>query len=140
MESKTMSTSETSRQLIQAHVVTAEMLGRFILFVDAKPKTIETYTKSLKQFFKYLQDNEILQPQRTNILAYRDYLKTFCKPTTTQSYITAVRLFFQWTHTEGLYANVAEHIKGAKLDRGHKKDYLTSLQAKTVLAAITRLT
>ena len=44
-----------------------------------------------------------------------------------------MRLFFQWTEQEGLYPNVAVHVKGAKLDKNHKKDYLTSRQVKKVL-------
>ena len=38
--------------------------------------------------------------------------------------------------TRGLYPNIAEHVKGAKLDKNHKKDYLTSRQAKEVLAGV----
>ena len=55
-----------------------------------------------------------------------------------QNYITATKLFFKWTAQERIYPNVAEHIKGAKLNREHKKDYLTSRQVKTVLDAIKR--
>ncbi|OLF49049.1 tyrosine-type recombinase/integrase, partial [Streptococcus acidominimus] len=46
------------------------------------------------------------------------------------------RIFFKWTAQEGLYPNIAEHVKGAKLDKNHKKDYLTSRQAKEVLAGV----
>ncbi|MDU6505586.1 MAG: tyrosine-type recombinase/integrase, partial [Staphylococcus sp.] len=55
------------------------------------------------------------------------------KPTTIKSYIVSVRLFFQWTNQEGFYPNIADKIKGAKLDQAHKKDYLTTEQIKDVL-------
>ena len=92
---------------------------------------METYTKALRQLALYLQLNGISRPTREDILAYRDELKASGhKPTTIQNYITAARLFFQCLSTEG--------IKGAKLDRGHKKDYLTSSQVKEILAGIER--
>ena len=110
---------------------------RFINYLDASPKTVETYKKALRQFFNYLGLHGIRQPQREDVLAFRDDLKASgLKPTTVQNYITATRIFFKWTAQEGLYPNIAEHVKGAKLDKNHKKDYLTSRQAKEVLANV----
>jgi len=119
----------------------SELLSRFIAYLDSSAKTVETYTRALRQLFNYFALNGITQPQREDIIAFRDELKASGhKPTTVQGYITATRLFFSWTAQEGLYPNVAEHIKGAKLDRNHKKDYLTSGQVKDVLAGIDRTT
>ena len=83
-----------------------------------------------------MRENGLSQPTREDILAYREDLKEDHKPSTVQSYIVAVRLFFQWTEQEGLYPNIAQHIKGAKISKEHKKDYLTSSQVKAVLAGI----
>lgn len=113
------------------------IFDRFINYLDASPKTVETYKKALRQFFNYLGVHGIRQPQREDVLAFRDDLKASgLKPTTVQNYITATRIFFKWTAQEGLYPNIAEHVKGAKLDKNHKKDYLTSRQAKEVLANV----
>ena len=110
---------------------------RFINYLEASPKTVETYKKALRQFFNYIGVHGIRQPQREDVLAFRDDLKASgLKPTTVQNYITATRIFFKWTEQEGLYPNIAEHVKGAKLDKNHKKDYLTSRQAKEVLAGV----
>ena len=110
---------------------------RFINYLDASPKTVETYKKALRQFFNYIGVHGIRKPQREDVLAFRDDLKASgLKPTTVQNYITATRIFFKWTEQEGLYPNIAEHVKGAKLDKNHKKDYLTSRQAKEVLAGV----
>lgn len=113
-----------------------ELYERWICFIDAKPKTIETYTRAIRQFMKWTAAAGIREPQREDIIAYRDYLKTTHKPTTVQNYMAAVRLFFRWTSQEGIYPNIADRIKGAKIDPGHKKDYLTSGQAKNLLAAV----
>lgn len=116
----------------------ATLYDRYIGFLDASPKTVATYTRALRQFFRYLAKQGITQPVRADVIAYREALKADHKPSTVQSYIIAIRLFFQWTETEGLYPNIAAHIKGAKISRNHKKDYLTALQVKNILAGIER--
>lgn len=120
--------------VIESKTIDNELLKRFLDYLDASEKTVQTYTRALRQFFKFLYENNIKQPQRADVLAFRDNLKDKGrKPTTIKSYIVAVRLFFQWTNQEGLYPNIAEKIKGAKLDQAHKKDYLTVDQIKDVL-------
>ena len=119
--------------IVAQKTITEDLFTSFIEYLDASPKTVETYTRAVRQFFKYIYENGINQPTREDVIAYREYLKDTHKPTTVQNYIVAVRLFFQWTEQKGLYPNVAEHIKGAKLDKNHKKDYLTSRQVKKVL-------
>lgn len=120
-----------------------EVFKRWTAYIDASPKTVETYSKAIKQFFIYLQNSGITQPQREDIVAYREYLSQDHKPTTVQSYLAAVKLFFQWTESEKgrcHYPNIAERVKGAKLDTEHKKDYLTTKQANKFLGAIDRST
>jgi integrase/recombinase XerD len=117
-----------------------ELFSRWINYLDAKPKTIETYNRAIKQFFLYLQAHRISQPTREDIINYRDSLKGSHKPTTVQSYIMAVKQFFNWTDQEALYPNIASRVKGPKLDTEHKKDYLTSKQVGAVLNDIDRET
>lgn len=119
---------------------TTDLFSRWIAFVDAKPKTVETYTRAIKQFMYYLTDNGIKNPQREDIIAYRDSLKKNHKPNTVQGYLMAVKQFFRWTEQEGIYPNVADHVKGAKIDSGFKKDYLTSKQVTKLLDNIDRST
>ena len=132
--------SDQSRALTAQKALSADLFSRFISFLDAKPKTVETYTRALRQLFNYLSLNGSLQnPTREDIVAFREELKASGhKPTTVTNYINATRLFFQWTEQEGLYPNIAAHIKGAKLDRDFKKGYLTSRQVKGVLEKVER--
>ena len=126
---------------LQAKTLTEELYLRFVNYIDAKPKTVQTYTRALKQLFSYFNANGITQPQRDDIISYRESLKdTGHKPTTISNYITATRLFFEWLEQESIYPNVAAHVKGATLNRDHKKDYLTSRQVKTILSDIDRST
>lgn len=124
--------------MIAPQEITEEAYRRFIAFIDAKPKTVETYTRALRQLFNYFSLKGITRPRREDILAFRDELRKNHKPTTVQNYITATRLFFQWTEQERIYPNVADHIKGATISKEHKKDYLTSKQVRVVLDAVER--
>lgn len=129
----TLAIVEGSNALQAPQEITEDLYNSFIAYIDASQKTVETYTRAIRQFAKYMAENGIRRPVREDIIAYREWLKEDHKPTTVQNYITAVRLFFQWTEQEKLYPNIADHVKGAKLDRNHKKDYLTSRQVKKVL-------
>ena len=120
--------------------ISEEVFNSWTSFIDASPRTVETYSKAIKQFFRYLQGKGIKQPQREDIVAYREYLSKDHKPTTVQSYLAAVKLFFQWTEQEKVYPNIAQRVKGAKLDTEHKKDYLTKKQVSKLLKAIDRST
>lgn len=122
--------------LIEQNSLTQDLFSRWIAFIDASPKTVEAYTKGIKYFGEYLSDRGIRQPTRETVIAYRDELKKNHKPTTVQSYLEAVKLFFQWTEQERLYPNIAAHIKGAKLDSEYKRDYLTTKQVSKLLDAI----
>lgn len=128
----------TGSTLAPSEQITEGLYQSWIEYIDAAPRTLDTYTKSIRRFFRYLADNSITRPSRQDIVEYRDHLKSRYKPTTVQSYMAAVKLFFQWTNQSGLYPNVAERVKGAKLDAEHKKDYLTSKQAARLLNTVDR--
>ena len=130
---------DTRADIVAQQTIDITLFERFIAYLDSSQKTIETYTKAIRQLFNYFSLNGITRPTREDIIAFRDELKASGhKPTTVQNYITATKLFFKWTAQERIYPNVAEHIKGAKLNREHKKDYLTSRQVKTILEAVER--
>lgn len=116
-----------------------ELEARFISYLDVKPRTVETYGKALRPFFYWLAERGITQPKRADIIAYRDGLNATLKPSTVITYLTTVKLFFKWAVQEGLYpVNPADNVKGPKLDKNHKKDALTTAQAKTILETISR--
>ena len=121
-------------QSLQA--ITPSLFDSFISYLDVSPKTVETYSKALKQFSKWITAQDITTPSRADILSYKEYLKRDHKPTTVQLYLIAIRQFFKWAEQEGFYKNIAENIKGAKIDREHKKDALTSGQVKDILSTI----
>lgn len=126
----------TGAEIIDTRQDVTQLYDRFIAYLDARPKTVETYGKAIRQFMNFIAERGIRNPQRGDVLAFRDSLKADHAPATVQNYIVAVRLFFRWTAQEGLYPNIADHVKGAKIDKGHKKDYLTARQARAVVSGI----
>jgi integrase/recombinase XerD len=117
------------------------MFSDWIAYIDASPKTAQTYSRAIKRFLLYLQDHgRTDHPTRETVIAYRDLIATTCKATTVNSYLIAIKQFFKWTEQAGLYPNIAQNVKGLKLDRGFKKDYLTPTQVKRVFAGIDQTT
>lgn len=121
-----------------AAALPADLQSRFIAYVDARPQSLAAYAKGLKHFFAYLAARAITAPRREDMLQYRDHLKAEYAPATASLYLTAARLFFKWTEQEGHYPNIADHIKGAKIDRAHRKGYFTSTAIKNIIGTADR--
>ena len=128
----------TAATLTTTQAITAEMQRQFIAFCDAKPQTIRAYTVALQNLFGYFQDHGITRPDTDDIIRYKGELEKQYKPCTVSLYMTATRLFFRWTAQRGYFPNIADHVKGAKIDRNHKRDYLTAAQVKDIFNATDR--
>lgn len=132
---------EPTKQLVFQQNHLEDLFKQFIIFIDATPNTVRTYRGSLKQWFLYLREKQIMQPTAETVRQYRDYLQeNGKKPTTVKNYIIAVKRFFSWTEEAGLYPNVAKHIKSGRLSKNFKRDYLTGSQARQILNHIDRST
>ena len=118
----------------QPYILPAQQQGfsyslfqRFSDYAQVKDSTLKGYRNNIKAFSTWMRENGITQPAREDIMAYADFLAS-CgqyKPGTQAAYLRTVKLFFSWLAIEGLYPNVADHVKGAKVKNGiHKKDAL----------------
>ena len=112
------------------------LIDSFVSYIDGSEKTIDTYKKAIRQFYFYLQRAGITQPEREDVIRYRDVLSIDHKATTVQAYMIAVRQFFRWTASTGLYPNIAEHIKCKKISKDPKKDYLNTAAITAILEQI----
>lgn len=127
---------------LQAAAFSKDLFGRFIEYCEVKQTTLQGYMVCIRQFMKWLQANEIRQPQREDVRAYKAYLdsQNFSAGTRAQ-YLRAVKHFFKWTASEGFYPNIADNIKGAKVRRDNtKKEDFSEEDIKTILASIDRST
>ena len=113
-----------------------DLFARYIQFLDVSPASARTYVRALRSLEKWLKENGISRPVREDLLAYKKSLQQTLKPATVQSYITVARLFFTFLSDQGIYPNIAERLKGAKVDAEFKKDALTSSQIRRILESI----
>lgn len=113
-----------------------DFANRYIAYIDAMPETVKVYSKAVGYFIGYLISNNITNPTRADILAYKEHLKEGHKANTVQLYIIAVRAFFSWLETEGIYPNIARNIKGAKVEHGFKRDDLEPCEVRDMAASI----
>ena len=133
------------------------LFSDFIAFIDRGEKTTRTYITNLKQFAAWMKYAGILQPQRPDIILYRQWLESEheavaiapelpegwkyrtdragnvvivkCRPNTVKAYMQSVKQFFSWTAAEGLYPNIAANVHTAKIKTDeHKKEALTAQQ------------
>lgn len=121
---------------------TADLFSRFIDYTDVKETTLKGYTVCIRAFVRWAADHGVTQPQRADIKAYKEYLEAqdFTAGTRAQ-YLRAVKHFFKWTAAEGLYPNIADGIKGAKVRQDNtKKDPLQAEDVRRILDSIDRST
>lgn len=121
---------------------TSDLFSRFIDYTDRKDSTIKGYLTCIRQFMKWLNENQISQPQREDIKAYRTYLANSGLATgTQQQYLRAVKHFFKWTAAEGFYPNVADNIHGARTKTDiHRRDAFQTEDVAKISATIDRST
>ena len=121
---------------------TSDLFSRFIDYTDRKDSTIKGYLTCIRQFMKWLNENQISQPQREDIKAYRTYLANSGLATgTQQQYLRAVKHFFKWTAAEGFYPNVADNIHGAKTKTDiHRRDAFQLEDVPKIAGTIDRST
>ena len=127
----------------------------FVEWIDRGEKTTRSYLTNLKQFAAWLKYAAVVNPQRQDIISYRQWLtvehaaialdlesaagwkyrtdrrtgeplKITCRPNTIAAYLRIVCQFFRWTAAAGLYPDIAANIHAPKLKNDtHKKDALT---------------
>lgn len=103
---------------------------------DKAQATIKTYNKALENFFRYLAANNIINPKREDVIAYRKALCETKKVSTARLYITAVKIFARFISARGLYPNFADGVKTPSLaeqTNSHSREALTLEEAKGVL-------
>lgn len=129
-----------SNKVIQVQQFKNELFESFIKYADVKETTLKGYLVCLKRFSYWLQDNDIKQPVREDIKAYKQYLdqQGYTAGTKAQ-YLRAVKQFFKWTSCEGLYPNIADNIKGAKVRQDNtRKMAFDETDIKNILNSIDR--
>ena len=121
-----------------ANLFNDALVARFVKFAGVSPSSVATYAKSLRQMLKYFAANNITVPTREALVNWIEDMKTAGRASSTiQLYVTAAKIFFRWLSQEGLFANIADHLKtGVKPAHGHKKDALDVDQCRNLVANV----
>lgn len=154
----------TPGQIQQAQDFNPGLFAQFVQWIDRSEKTTRSYLTNLRQFMAWLNYAAIRNPQRQDILSYRDWLsgeheaitlapgtgwtfrtdgagnplKIRCKANTVAQYLRTVRQFFRWTAASGLYPDIASNIHAPKVcNDTHKKDALTVQEVLQIENSIT---
>lgn len=116
---------------------------------DRKETTIEGYKVAIRHFISWINKNAVSAPQRADILAYKQALQTehsektggILSPGTQARYLRAVKMFFKWAASEGLYRNVADNVRAPRIrqDNTHR-DALQEEDVRRILDSIDRST
>ena len=103
-------------------------------------QTERTYRNAVKQMFAYFQrqGKSVFAVSDNDVFAWLENLRSEKSPSTTQLYLSAARAFFGFLCKQKLIGeNPAEGMKaGVKLNREHKRDYLSVAKVQQLLAAM----
>ena len=110
-----------------------ELVAEWIKFADVAERTQKNYNGALKQFFKFIAENQIVNPTRDTVIAFRDELLKTQKSSTVQLKMAAIKLFFKFLELKGIYKNIAVNVKSPKVSTDHKRDALKAEDAKQVI-------
>lgn len=99
--------------------------------LDLSTLTQKTYIACLDSFIKWLEDQDINEVSQEVIIDYKNYLKGYMKATSINTHITAIKNLFSWLELKG-FRNVARGVKKEHIEKGFKKESLTSEQVKTI--------
>lgn len=139
-----MKLQETIQAAAVGNILSAKenLLNRFFKFAAVSVNTQTTYRKALKQMFEYFIDNDIAAPAREDLQNWRDAMIDEGKSASTiQLYLTAAKVLFRWLAQEGIFPNIADHLKsGVKISNTHKKDALSIKQANDLLKTASKST
>lgn len=113
----------------------AAAYGVYLAQLDAAPKTVQTYTRALRQYSKYLDSIGIgpfgATPQ--TIVSYKKLLSAGHAAATVNAYLCAVRGFYAWSELSGFYPNIARSVRGQRTRQHTAREALSIEQARALL-------
>ena len=109
----------------------------FIDYLDVDDLTLRAYRVGINALMQYLNENNVKQPTRNDIIAFRDMLRANYSSNTVNTYMIAVRALFKYLEIHNLYKNICVDIKGAKYDTTPKKEVLSIEQAQNIYKNLT---
>jgi site-specific recombinase XerD len=146
METTAIATQSNEYLIIQnvPAVLTSDVLDNvtnvFLSFQQINHNTPATYKRALRQFFGWVGQTgrTIANLTRADLLAYiQDMRAREMSPNTINSYLTAIRRFYEFCDLYNVAPNIAKGIKGVPTTSAeeHEKSDFTPTQAANILTA-----
>ena len=137
-------------QAVSQTIDRTNLLDMFISSQDRKPTTLSLYRRTLNLFFDWVEkevkdkDGKVLKPRynigtltRPQVIEYKESLVNDGKSgLTITSYLTSVRLFYQWVEAEGVYPNIAKVLNLPKRKKEFRHQPLRPTQAQSLLREV----
>jgi len=123
-----------------AQLDASSVIPSFVMALDVSDSTRNTYERSLRRFFRWLDETEkdLFSLRRGDVLEYKRSLSER-SAYTVSAHLTAVWRLFEWLEAESVvYPNAAKGVRGAKKARGYRKDCLTVGQIREALGSFDR--
>jgi site-specific recombinase XerD len=112
-----------------------KLIEHFLSAQDVRQTSKQSHGAGLKLFFNWLATQSVIEPTKSDVLAYRNSLIDAGLSTLTiNSYLTSIRQFFSWLSINRGTDNVAAGVKGPRPAKGFRKDALTTDQIGQLLA------
>lgn len=109
-------------------------VNKFFQFLDVNSKdTVRTYKNGIFNFLQYVKDHNVVKPNRNTIVNWKTNLKAKASSSSTiNTYLVAVKRFFNFLEMYGLYPDIAKFVKGYNVSVTPKKNVLTEKQIKII--------
>ena len=138
MAEHTEITTTTTTETAAVHTNNEAVTSAYLAQVDASPKSVETYSRGLRNYTRWMEEHGIYFDTitRADVLAYRNDLAKNVKTATANTYLVAVRGLHAWITETTNYPDVAAGVKNLKVQKAHAKDALTPSQARDLLTVV----
>ena len=115
-----------------------ELAVKFERYLDVSALTVKSYKSGIRKFLSYLSETGTSQPSRETILEYKKALSAKYTAGSIALYLSALRRFFAWCESEGLYQNVMSGIKSPKISHEHKRDAFSASELHSIITGMSR--
>lgn len=111
-----------------------KIIDEYIDFIDLKEISKESYRKQLIKYKQYLEANNITDPNRSVILAYKeDLLKQKLSSASAQKALVVLKGFYKYLKLKGIDDDITYAVKGVKVATTYKRQPLTEEDIRKVI-------
>lgn len=100
---------------------TRKEIENYISYIDLKKISKDSYRNILGLWANYLEEKDILEPTRNDLLSFKEEMLNSSESATVQKYIVVIRGFFRYLKFMGLYDDISYQVRGCKVETTFKR-------------------